>query len=244
MIRSTALFTADKPMVSICCSTFNHENFIGEALDGFLMQKCDFPVEILIHEDCSTDNTAVIIKEYQQKFSDIIKPKFQKENQYSKGVKPISQLLLPRSQGKYIALCEGDDYWTDPYKLQNQVDFLEANEDFAICHHNMQVIYEENNNKPHLSNPPDGEKFTTIETLAHGNYIYTASCVFRDGLFGEFPNWFAKCPIGDYPLHMLNAQFGKIRYFPEIMGVYRVHNGGVWEYIKILFTEKKSGLTY
>ncbi len=142
MIESTTLYTSEAPIVSICCSTYNHEKFICEALDGFLIQKCNFPVEILIHEDCSTDNTAAIIKEYQQKYPHLIKPVFQKENQYSKGIKPFTHLLYPRARGKYIALCEGDDYWTDPYKLQKQVDVLEASQEYMFCLGGYKIIYQ------------------------------------------------------------------------------------------------------
>lgn len=217
------------PLVSVTCNTFNHENFIHKAIGGFLLQQTTFPVEIIIHDDASTDKTTEIIEEYAKKYPEFIFPILQKENQFSKGIKISATYVFPNARGKYIALCEGDDYWTDPLKLQKQVDFLEANKDFAICHHNMQVIYEENTTEPHLSNPPDQKEVTTIEDLAHGNYIYTASCVFRNGLIGEFPGWYSKCPIGDYPLHMLNARSGKIRYLPDIMGVYRVHLGGIWE---------------
>jgi len=115
-------------------------------------------------------------------------------------------------------------------KLQKQIDFLEANSDFAICHHNMQVIYEESEKKTHFSNSPDQKEVTTITDLANGNYIYTASCVYRNGMFGKTPEWVNKCPIGDYPLHMLIAQTGRIKYIPDVMGVYRVHKGGVWEH--------------
>jgi glycosyltransferase involved in cell wall biosynthesis len=113
-------------MVSICCAAYNHEEYIAAALDGFLMQKADFSYEILVHDDASTDNTAKIIKEYEQNYPDIIKPIYQTENQYSKKVKISSAYNFPRAKGKYIAWCEGDDYWTDPLKLQTQVDYMEA----------------------------------------------------------------------------------------------------------------------
>ena len=116
----------ERPLVSICCLAFNHEPYIREALEGFLMQKTDFPIEVLIHDDASTDGTASIIREYEERFPDIIKPIYQTENQYSKGIKNISGIFnFPRAKGKYIAMCEGDDYWTDPYKLQKQIDFLD-----------------------------------------------------------------------------------------------------------------------
>ena len=106
------------PLVSIACITYNHENYIRDAIEGFLMQKTTFPVEIIIHDDASADNTAQIVKEYTDKNSDLFIPIFQTENQYSQGNKPLANFVFPRAKGKYIAICEGDDYWTDPYKLQ------------------------------------------------------------------------------------------------------------------------------
>lgn len=122
------------PLVSISCITYNHTPYIRECLDGFLMQKCDFDFEVLIHDDASTDGTQEIIREYQEKYPEIIKPILQKENQWSQGVRGINlKFNFSRAKGKYIALCEGDDYWTDPLKLQKQVDFLEENEDYGAC---------------------------------------------------------------------------------------------------------------
>jgi len=109
---------SDDPIVSICCITYNHEKYIRDAIEGFLMQKTLFPIEILIHGDASTDKTADIIKEYEVKYPDIIKPIYQTENQFSKGVSISATYQFPRARGKYIAICEGDDYWTDPHKLQ------------------------------------------------------------------------------------------------------------------------------
>jgi len=216
-----------QPLVSISCITYNHERYIEDALQGFLRQETDFPFEILIHDDASTDQTVNILREYEVKYPNLIKPIYQKENQYSRGIKISATYQHPRALGKYIAMCEGDDYWTNPLKLQKQTDFLENNPDFAICFHNMQIIYED---EPHLNRISNIKQkgITNIKTLARGNYIYTASCIFRKN-FSVFPDWYYKCPVGDYPLHLLNAQYGKIKFINEVMGVYRVHKGGVWE---------------
>ena len=131
------------PCVSICCITYNHAPFIRQCLDGFMMQRTGFPVEVLIHDDASTDGTQDIIREYEAKYPDVIKPIYQKENQYSKGVKVSLVYNYSRAKGKYIALCEGDDYWTDPYKLQKQVDFLESHPDYVMCSHRFDQYYEE-----------------------------------------------------------------------------------------------------
>lgn len=213
-----------KISVSVCIITYNHEKYIAQAIKGALSQKVDnYNYEIVIGEDCSTDKTREIIMKYQKENPDKIKIIYNEKNL---GMMDNFINTLNSCTGKYIALCEGDDYWTDPYKLQKQVDFLEENPDFSICHHNMQVIYDDGR-KPCLSNSSSQKEVTTIEDLAKGNYIYTASCVFRNGLIKEFPKWFKNAPIGDYPLHMLNAQYGKIRYLPDVMGVYRIHKDGI-----------------
>ena len=217
---------ASKPLVSILCLAYNHEPYIEDALEGFLIQRTDFPFEILIHDDASTDRTADIIREYEANYPNLIKPIYQRENQYSQGIRVTLTYQYPRALGKYIAMCEGDDYWTNPLKLQKQTDFLEKNSDFAICFHNMQIIYENEPRLNRISNKNQNE-ITTINTLACGNYIYTASCVFRNN-FIILPDWFYQCPVGDYPLHLLNAQYGKIKFVNEVMGVYRIHQEGTW----------------
>src|SRR5690554_6550272 len=135
----------DKPVVSICCITYNHEPYIEDALKGFLIQETDFPFEILIHDDASTDRTADIIREYEAKYPRLIKPIYQVENQYSQGVKISAKFNFPRSQGKYIALCEGDDYWIDKDKLQKQYDFLKLNQEYSLCFHSAKIINEQDN---------------------------------------------------------------------------------------------------
>ena len=126
----------DDVVVSVLCTAYNHEKYIRSALDGFVNQKTNFRYEVLINDDASTDHTAAIIAEYEAKYPDIIKPVYQTENQYSKGVFITKSILFPRSKGKYTAICEGDDYWCDENKLQKQVDFLESHEEYAACVHN------------------------------------------------------------------------------------------------------------
>ncbi len=215
-----------KPTVSIICNTFNHGLYIGQCIDGFICQKTNFIFEVLIHDDASTDNTQEIIKEYQNKYPDIIKPILQVENQYQKGKNNWVEFQFPRATGKYIALCEGDDYWTDPLKLQKQVDFLEKNPEFAICHHNVKVINQDDSSVSHLSNPNQKHE-TNIIDLCYKNYIYTQSSVFRNCVF-PLPKWFEKLEIGDYPLFMLIAQQGKIKFLDEVMAVYRINTQGIW----------------
>ena len=125
---------SQNPLVSIVCITYNHERFIRDALDGFVMQKTNFPFEILINDDASTDKTADIIREYEAKYPNLFRCVYQTENQWGK--KDVCRdILYPMIRGQYVALCEGDDYWTDPLKLQKQVDFMESHPDFYICFH-------------------------------------------------------------------------------------------------------------
>lgn len=135
--------SSSDPLVSISCITYNHINYIEQCLDGFLEQETDYPFEILIHDDCSTDGTTEIIQKYSTKYPDIIKPMYETENQYQKG-KPAGSLIwnIPRARGKYIALCEGDDYWIDENKLQMQVDFLENNPEYGMCYTNFNIYYQ------------------------------------------------------------------------------------------------------
>ncbi|MRS01981.1 glycosyltransferase [bacterium] len=214
----------NNPLLSILMPTYNHEKFIAQAIESVLMQRTDFEYELLIAEDCSKDRTKDIVVEYQKKYSDRINLLLQDKNI---GMHKNFAGAYRVCRGKYIALLEGDDYWTTPYKLQKQIDFLERNNDFSICFHNMQITYEDKPQLNHKSNRRQ-KQITTIKDLACGNYIYTASCIFRKKLH-EMPSWFYQCPIGDYPLHLLNAQYGKIKFIDEVMGVYRIHRGGVWE---------------
>lgn len=123
------------PLVSICCITYNHAPYISQCVDGFLMQKTTFPFEIIINDDCSNDGTTEILKDYAIKYPELIHLILHDENQYSKGVRRIlATFVYPVAKGKYIALCEGDDYWTDPYKLQKQVDYLESHPECGLVY--------------------------------------------------------------------------------------------------------------
>lgn len=210
--------------VSVFVLAYNHEKFIVQTIEGILLQKTDFDIEIVIGEDCSTDKTRNIILDYAREHPNKFKLILHKKNI---GAANNQMFVLNACNGKYIAMCEGDDYWTDPLKLQKQVDFLEANSDFAICFHRAEIIHEDKSQEPYLSNLNQKE-ITTFEDLAFGNYIITASCVFRNDLFNESLNWLQNSPVGDYSLHLLNARYGKIKFFYEPMTVYRIHTGGMW----------------
>jgi glycosyltransferase involved in cell wall biosynthesis len=215
------------PVVSICCVTYNHARFIGEALDGFLMQRTAFPLEIIIHDDCSTDGTADIIREYRDRHPDLINAIFQTENQFAKGTKIYPTYVWPKARGKYIAMCEGDDYWIDPLKLQKQVDFLEAHPECSLCYHNVERFFQDNTREPDLLVPTDRKAHLSIKDIVLQNPIPTPSVMYRNGLLGEFPAWYYDLPMGDWPLWVLLAQHGQAGYINETMAAYRVHSGGV-----------------
>jgi len=141
-----SLNLSNTPIVSVACITYNHAKYIREAIESFLMQKTNFSYEILIHDDASTDGTDQIIKEYELKYPNLIFPTYQSENQFSKGVRRIlATFVFPKCRGKYIALCEGDDYWTDPLKLQKQCEYLETNPEFGLVFTDADYLYERNN---------------------------------------------------------------------------------------------------
>ena len=216
-----------EPIVSIVCNTFNHELYIQDAIEGFLMQKTTFPIEILLHDDASNDKTTNIIKEYEAKYPHLIKPIYQKDNQYLQRTKIGPNFQYPRVKGKYIAICEGDDYWTDPNKLQKQVTFLEANPDFTICCHNAHIINEDGILTDSLKKIKSAKTFF-IEDLAVKNFIHTPTVVFRVFKRNLNHSLLLKVPVGDYTIHLLNAKYGKIYYMPDYMATYRKHAGGIW----------------
>lgn len=222
--------------LSICCITYNHEKFIAEAIESFIMQQTDFDYEIIISDDASTDKTANICQGYQAKYGDKIKLVLHTNNI---GMMPNFITTLQACKGKYIALCEGDDYWADPLKLQKQVNFLEANPNYSICFHRVKDWFDGQLYDSKLNTSTSEETFS-IKDLASGNLMHTPSVVFRNGLYDDFPAWFSQSFLGDYVLHMLNAQYGLIKYLPETMAVYRHHGGGVWSSIKAAHRREKA----
>ncbi|MFC0876140.1 glycosyltransferase family 2 protein [Saccharicrinis sp. FJH2] len=218
------------PLVTIVCITYNHEKYIGQAIEGFLNQKTTFEMEILIHDDASTDNTANIIREFQKK-DKRIKVIFQKENQYSIGAKPFLSVLRTGELAKYIAICEGDDYWTDPLKLQKQVDFLEANPEYGMVH-TSHAIYSEHEQKflKRKFDAPEHNDNPTFEDILLKNPVSTLTVLANTSLIrrvvSEFPDnntW----KMGDFPMWLGIAHYSKIKYLPDNTAVYRVLNNSL-----------------
>jgi glycosyltransferase involved in cell wall biosynthesis len=220
--------------VSIICITYNHKNFIRQTLDGFVMQKTNFPFQAIIHDDASTDGTTEIIKEYEKKYPHIIKPVYQTENQWSLGIDFKKKYMFPLVNGEYAAFCEGDDYWTDSRKLQLQADFLDKNKDFSICFHPVKVVWDGGEKKTVVfprSRERWHKKEFTFEDLKKKYLIQTCSAMYRwdKHLAQQRPSGVLP---GDYFWHLLFTQNGKkAGFINRVMAVYRRHAGGVWSNI-------------
>lgn len=219
----------DTIMVSITCITYNHELYIADAIESFLMQKTNFPYEILIHDDASTDRTPEIIKGYQLKHPDLIKPIYQTENQHSKGIK-VGRFNRERAKGKYLATCEGDDYWIDPYKLQKQVDYMETHTECSLCVHAAYNVHPDKTRfKSHIR-PNQYDKIYSVEEviLGGGGLFATNSMLYPAVFNNNRPQFFQNAPIGDYPLAIYLALHGTVFYMDEFMSAHRVGVKGSW----------------
>ena len=223
--------TAQQYKVAINCLVYNHEPYLRDCLEGFVMQQTDFPFVAIVHDDASTDHSADIIREYAAKYPDIIHPIYETENQWRKAdgsLRKIMNAAVEATGAPYIAMCEGDDYWTDPHKLQKQVDFLDAHPEYTLCFHKVNNLILSTNTLE-CENTRDVLDTTSLKDLVvYGNYINTCSVVYR-----HIPEVDTKrkllgsvCP-GDYPLWVLVAEKGLIYKFQHSMAVYRV-GSGIW----------------
>ena len=218
------------PVVSICCVTYNHEKYISETIDGFLMQETDFAFEILIHDDCSEDNTQKIILNYVEKYPNIIRTVFQKENQYSKGIKRVSSFLFQIANGEYYALCEGDDFWTDSRKLQIQLDAMKQYPNIGISFHPAFEFYDDKGRGKILARHFHANKLVTTSKVILGGGIFcpTASLMFKKEALSDLPEWFYKAPVGDYFMQILGSSHGGALYIDRPMSIYRKGHSGSW----------------
>lgn len=218
-------------MVSVVCTAYNHERYIRRTFDGFVMQITNFKFEIIVHDDASTDNTACIIREYEKKHPDLIRAIYQTENQNSKGIS-VTDIALKQSRGKYIAYCEGDDFWIDAYKLQKQFDFMEAHPEYSLCVHaayRVSADKEELLNDYHLR-PNSGNKDYTVEEIIKGGGGIFATCSYfsRAKYEENMPDFYNNAPVGDYPYEIYMALKGKVYYIDEYMASYRISAVGSW----------------
>ena len=212
--------------VSVCMITYNHEKFIAQAIESVMMQEAGFQYELVIGEDCSTDRTREICIECQGRFPDRIRLLLPEKNL---GMMHNFVQTLNVCTGQYVALLEGDDYWTTPRKLQKQADFLDMHQDYATCFARTLVVTEDNHGEPsYIPFAPHRKDILTIEDLLRGNSIPTCSVMFRNRLFASFPDWFFSLAMGDWPLHIMNTQHGKAGYLDEPMAAYRGHSNSNW----------------
>ena len=223
-------------MVSICCLVYNQKKYIRQALDSFLMQKTNFKFEILINDDCSTDGTTEIIKEYEAKYPDIIKPLYHSENQYSKSYRQGNMMSItfnfPRVSGKYTAMCEGDDFWTDEYKLQKQVDIMEAHPECSFCAHTVRCTYEDGTPTTQIIPTKNSVKEGMISSeqaiggICHLPYMFqTTSYFFRSEYLKEMventPDFFEYSSSMDVLFMLYFASKGSVYYIDKEMSCYR-----------------------
>ncbi|MBE6708979.1 MAG: glycosyltransferase family 2 protein [Ruminococcaceae bacterium] len=215
--------------VSVFCLAYNHEDYIRDCLDGFVMQKTNFKFEVLIHDDASTDKTADIIREYQNAYPDLIKPIYQTENQYSKGIKITKTYLLPAMNGEYIAFCEGDDYWTDPFKLQKQYDYMKEHKECSLCVHRTKIDYIESNRSKIIPDIGSEREYTVSEIIkGHGSLFSTNSFFCRKEVIAEQPECFYAKGFGDYQKMIYASLIGKCVCLYDVMSVYRCGTRGSW----------------
>lgn len=213
------------PKVSVLMLTYNHEPYIDDAICGVLRQKCPFPYELVIADDHSTDGTEARCRAWAARYPDRIR---YLRNDTNQGLALNFMKSYATLRGQYVAICEGDDWWCSRHKLRRQVRWLDAHPDYVLCFHRVINYYSDTGVKS-LSN---GGKFarrdlTLLDLAAHCS-VTNVSAVWRRGLFGPLPEWFAQVPTYDYAMHLLNAQYGKARFMPRPMAVYRQHSGAIW----------------
>ena len=218
-------------LVSVFCSAYNHGKYIKDALEGFVSQKTSFPFEVIVHDDASIDNTAEVIKEYEKKYPDIIKPIYQPENTYSKKIDRIYTYMLPNANGKYIALCEGDDYWIDEYKLQKQVDYMEQHPECSLIAHKSYILNCDDGKKTIFSDADfSATDWNVPQKIAISNetLFQTASMLFRKSYYYTNEQFLRTHPYYDWTYKILLATEGTVHIIPEIMSVYRRNVEGSW----------------
>jgi glycosyltransferase involved in cell wall biosynthesis len=221
------------PKVSVCLITYQHVRFIAQAVESVLAQRTNFPFELVIGEDESTDGTREIVQRYAEQHPDRIRLHLHsRANNIAYGNRATGRHNfvhnLRSARGEFIALLDGDDYFTDPEKLQRQVDYLETHPECSVCFHRVRTV--DQNGEPLAAAEQELPKprFTLDDLLARDFAPPTASVMFRRGLFGEFPEWYFRCPVGDFPLHVLNGIHGDFGFIDREMAAYRVHAGAMW----------------
>lgn len=218
-------------LVTVFCLAYNHEKYIRTTFEGFVKQKTTFKFKVLVHDDASTDSTPEIIREYMEKYPDIFEAIFQEDNKYQKGIDIEDEYIIPRIDSKYVASCEGDDYWTDPNKLQLQVEYMEKHPDCTLCVHNTEKIFENGNSTGTFFNPSHKEEDYSMKDIILSEpsaYFHFSSLMWRSDTFKKKNPAFAMDGIGDYPMALYFASIGYIHYIPRTMSCYRLNSIGSW----------------
>lgn len=214
-------------MVTVVCLTYNHADFIREALDGFVAQQAPWPFEVLVHDDASTDGTAEIVREYERRYPELIRGVYQTQNQFSQGVRIPRTFLYPLIRGRYVALCEGDDYWTDPHKLEKQVAVLEAHPELDICAHRARRLRGGKLRGFITRQKQDGVVPVERVIRGGGSFVPTASLLLRrEAYMLQTP--MREILANDYSLQIQGALRGGLYYLYDCMSVYRTDTPGSW----------------
>jgi glycosyltransferase involved in cell wall biosynthesis len=217
--------------LSVCLITYNHEKYIAHALESVLAQKTDFRFEVVVGEDCSTDRTGAIVSEYARRYPDVVRVLAAPSNLGLKGKRNFLRTLAACT-GEYVALLEGDDYWTDPDKLRRQVALLEAHPGAPFCFH--PARHEDGKGRVLATFPEPREGAFTPDDLLRQNFVPTCSSVFRRALFSGFPEWVPEDVSGDWLVHLLLALHGPFLMHPNTMAAYRVHGTGAWSSLGVI----------
>jgi glycosyltransferase involved in cell wall biosynthesis len=228
-VRITEQVWSEKtvPVVSVFCVTYNHAQFIRDTIEGFLMQETTFPVEIFVHDDASSDSTDDIVREYQAKYPNLFSTVFQTKNQYSASGYKFFFEYLSRQRGEFIALCEGDDYWTCSTKLEKQVHLLESSETSSGCFH-LAIVTDENGVFRDTSPPQEYRRDREFEDLAFNYWLPTCSLMYRSAMAPNDMRWADSLEMGDVPLLAELTARGPLLFVDEALAVYRQHSGGMW----------------
>ncbi len=210
---------------SVVIITYNQARFIEQAVESVLSQRTNFDFEVVIGEDCSTDNTRAIVRRYAEQHPGRVRALLHDANL---GSRRNFVAAYQASRGQYLAVLDGDDYWTSPEKLQRQVDLLDSHPDYSICFHSAMMVWEDSSQAPMPHYPPGRKQTYTLEELLTHDFVTTSTMVVRNRLITEFPAWYWKAPFGDWPFLALNAMHGPIGYLDECWSVYRQHGSGVY----------------
>ncbi len=224
----------ETPLVTASLITYNHARYIEQAVKSVLAQQTNFPFELVIGEDESSDGTREIVQRLAAAHPDRIRLNLHsRASNLSYGGRPTGRhnyvTNIRSARGKYIATLDGDDYWTDPQKLQRQVDLLESRPDCAVCFSLCQYVDEDGADLGVGADVPNPQPSFTLDDLLERRFIAsTATVMFRRGLFGDFPEWYFQCPVGDFPMLVMNAQHGDIAFLDRVTAAYRIHPAGIW----------------